>query len=370
MTIASEITDLQTNLAAAKGAVTTKGGTVGNTGLAGLASEIATIPSGGGGGTDWGVLYFHPWTGEWAGYADAESNCTASIQDAEYFLQMMNNIGLANQHMLDHPAEQDFLQVEITAQNDGSNVWEVTFMTAEGLIAYGTWYADNDPDWWEINYGISLTVDSGATDFSFAAVAQYLYSYDTSRTLSLELDQSSYNSLDNTSDHYFGWLPSASVSGFQFGTLATTTPPSFLTMAENLTSLDWTYATSLTSIGNGFLYGCTSFDSPITIPSSVTTIGAFFMYGCSSFDSPITIPSSVTTVGALFMHGCNAMVSTVYCNAPASGAATSNDTFSVNSSDEAAYTTGITLGGTYASDWKAKFPDRNSYPYRKLILAS
>ena len=48
MTIASEIEDLQTNLSAAKSAVTTKGGTVGNTGLAGLASEIATIPSGGG----------------------------------------------------------------------------------------------------------------------------------------------------------------------------------------------------------------------------------------------------------------------------------------------------------------------------------
>lgn len=50
MTIASEIQDLQTNLQSAKNAVTTKGGTVGDTGLAGLASEIATIPSGGGGG--------------------------------------------------------------------------------------------------------------------------------------------------------------------------------------------------------------------------------------------------------------------------------------------------------------------------------
>lgn len=50
MTIASEIQDLHTNLQSAKDAVTTKGGTVGDTGLAGLASEIATIPSGGGGG--------------------------------------------------------------------------------------------------------------------------------------------------------------------------------------------------------------------------------------------------------------------------------------------------------------------------------
>lgn len=48
MTIASELSDAQTNLANAKNAVTAKGGTVGNTGLAGLASEIASIPSGGG----------------------------------------------------------------------------------------------------------------------------------------------------------------------------------------------------------------------------------------------------------------------------------------------------------------------------------
>jgi len=53
-TIAEEITDLQDNLAAAKAAVTAAGGTVGDTGLAGLAAEIATVPSGGGGTqSDW-----------------------------------------------------------------------------------------------------------------------------------------------------------------------------------------------------------------------------------------------------------------------------------------------------------------------------
>ena len=48
MTIASELQDLATNLQAAKDAVEDKGGTVGDTGLAGLATEIASIPSGGG----------------------------------------------------------------------------------------------------------------------------------------------------------------------------------------------------------------------------------------------------------------------------------------------------------------------------------
>lgn len=63
MTIASEITALQTNLAAAKSAVTTKGGTVGDTGLAGLASEIATIPSGGG-GANFGTVTYTPDSGQ------------------------------------------------------------------------------------------------------------------------------------------------------------------------------------------------------------------------------------------------------------------------------------------------------------------
>lgn len=47
MSVNSEIADLQTNLSNAKSAVTTAGGTVGDTGLAGLAGEIGTIPSGG-----------------------------------------------------------------------------------------------------------------------------------------------------------------------------------------------------------------------------------------------------------------------------------------------------------------------------------
>lgn len=46
MSIASEITALNTNLTAAKDAVVTKGGIVGDTGLAGLAAEIANIPRG------------------------------------------------------------------------------------------------------------------------------------------------------------------------------------------------------------------------------------------------------------------------------------------------------------------------------------
>lgn len=65
MTIASELEDLQTNLTNAKDAVVAKGGTVGDTGLAGLADEIGTIEGGGGSisyQTPYGRLWCVPWT--------------------------------------------------------------------------------------------------------------------------------------------------------------------------------------------------------------------------------------------------------------------------------------------------------------------
>ena len=81
MTIASEITDLQTNLANAKDAVTAKGGTVGDTGLAGLASEIATIPSGGGNADK--CVKFFDYNGDLvASYTVAEANALAELPSA------------------------------------------------------------------------------------------------------------------------------------------------------------------------------------------------------------------------------------------------------------------------------------------------
>lgn len=52
MSISTELTALNDNLKAAKDAVTAKGGAIGDTGLKGLASEIASIPAGWGGGYD------------------------------------------------------------------------------------------------------------------------------------------------------------------------------------------------------------------------------------------------------------------------------------------------------------------------------
>lgn len=66
------------------------------------------------------------------------------------------------------------------------------------------------------------------------------------------------------------------------------------------------------------------------------------------------------------------MTSTVTCEAPTTviESGTEKYTFATDNPSSASYTTGITLNGTYASDWKTKLPDSDTSPYRKLILVS
>ena len=108
MSIGSEIQDLQTNLQAAKTAVTTKGGTVGNTGLAGLASEIASIPSGGSPSdeTAYGVVYYND-----VFVADVQDiygdGCTAAVGDLSLLTQFaLKNSDSSSQFYLDFEFEQ------------------------------------------------------------------------------------------------------------------------------------------------------------------------------------------------------------------------------------------------------------------------
>ena len=68
-----------------------------------------------------------------------------------------------------------------------------------------------------------------------------------------------------------------------------------------------TIPNSVTSIGDGAFYDCSSLTS-VTIPNSVTSIGADAFYSCTSLTS-VTIPNSVTSIDKYAFSGCESLTS-------------------------------------------------------------
>lgn len=73
----------------------------------------------------------------------------------------------------------------------------------------------------------------------------------------------------------------------------------------DLTSV--TIPSSVTSIGSGAFYNCTSL-TRVTIPSSVKSIGGSAFYECIRLKS-VTIPNNVTSIGANAFEGCSSLTS-------------------------------------------------------------
>ena len=338
MSIASEITDLTTNLAAAKTAVTTKGGTVGDTGLAGLATEIATIPSGGGNTpSEWGRIKFMSFSYSWE--VTYNENCTVTIVDNELFNEFFR---------LNVP--RDCSNVSFTYDN-GEWVSDVFYEESEIRISEGDFSGTT---------GVEAVIDDPEMGYASFSLQLQLNISNTQVAI-LELSEDMYNNMWNSASDSIGnycfsiigdvyggelLLPKDTIIGFEMGTEPTSIPNSFLGGCGYLTELDMTNASNLTSIGMHFMSGCARFNDDITLPSSLTSIGTYFMYQC------------------------NQMVSTVDVgNLDASIIATSNYTFATPSSTAASYTTGITIAGTNRAAWLSRFPNQTSNPYRKLLDA-
>lgn len=326
MSIASEIQDLNTNLTSAKNAVTVKGGTVGDTGLAGLASEIMTIPSGGVTPENYGIVT----------YKDNGVEKTVTMVDEEDFYMLslpsssavltINNITMV---------KSDILEVKIT---DG-----VTFLPDNFL------------------YG-ATSLRKVDLPSSLVWVGSNVFAASTKITMGTI-------NLTNVED-----IGSAFCSG------SLTNAPIIL---DNVKSIGDSFLSGCTdfnqplslpkirTIGSLFLNGDSSFNSLLTLNSDLEVIGNRFMYGCSGFAQTFSIPSGlVYGPGERFMHNCNNFIGPLICNSASASIPSDNYALGTTTSTAVMYTTGVTLTGPYAAQWKAALPDRTTSPYRKLIIGS
>lgn len=64
---------------------------------------------------------------------------------------------------------------------------------------------------------------------------------------------------------------------------------------------------TITSIGDGAFYECSSLTGTLVIPNSVTSIGTDAFYGCSGLTGSLVIPNSVTSLGNNAFTSCSGL---------------------------------------------------------------
>lgn len=324
MSIASEIQDLNTNLIAAKNAVTTKGGTVGDTGLAGLASEIMTIPSGGVTPENYGIVTYED---------NGVEKTVTMVDEADFYMLSapsssavltINNINIT---------KSDIVEVEIT---DG-----VTFL----------------PDYFLYGATSLRKVDLPS---SLVWVGSNVFAASTKITMGTI-------NLTNVEDIGSGFCSGSSVNAPIILDNVKSIGDSFLSSPKFNQPLS---LPKIRTIGNLFLNNAVNFNSLLSLNSGLEVIGTRFMYGCSQFTQSFSIPSGlIYGPGERFMHNCSGFIGPLVCN---NGANIPTDVYVLGTTSSSAimYTTGVTLTGPYAAQWKAALPDRTASPYRKLIISS
>lgn len=339
MSISDTLQEMAQAVEDAKDAIEAKGGSVGNTGLAGLATEIANIPAGV--SKDYGVVTIGKMTSSYS--LDSATDCSVTITDVD--------------KATDFLVSNDWVSVRLD-----SPATSLSYAIGASYNVYdGGWANSNSHGGGEMTYtptevfaenGISITINEGATSASFSITPTF--TVDTSDTEGLQIvdrmDFYSLGYLNTTISGGGGGMDELQsifeVNGtkrlrtqiveYTVGVDVDAIPDGFLSLSDNLADLDisgvtsigdyfladcasfnesMTLPSSVTSIGKYFMRNCASFNQPFTIPSSVDKIGNAFLHGCSAFDQPITIPSSVTTIGSSFMGLCSSFNSTVTVNA-------------------------------------------------------
>jgi hypothetical protein len=134
------------------------------------------------------------------------------------------------------------------------------------------------------------------------------------------------------------------------------------------------------TVGDNFLYGCTSFSYPLTLPKGITTIGDNFMNGCLSFDGELYLypelysgnTSDIVSVGTSFMYDCEILNYFNIGVLEANVFADSSKTFATDNGSSSLYHDGLLLDCHDKADgngaaFREKFTNSTTEDYRKLL---
>lgn len=310
------IIDSINSVSEAKASVTAKGGTVGNTGLAGLATEIAGIPSGGGSAVPkYARVKYYPYID--LGATGAEVGISRS--------------GTA-QYGVDSIFPDDGITVTIDGQklddSLSSPVGGSEFLDDIGRIMI-YFMADGTSDLMAL---ISVEDHDGnimVEDYQTVDVLGYTYGVQISSVITkdvvntLELEYPLLPDYVWSNPGYYSWgICREAVKEWIVGTDVTDLPDSFLVGFTNLDTVDLSNAT-LSSIGYDFCAG-----SPNLLSVNV---------GANS--------ASVATPG-------------------------DSGTLSSPQTTDASYINGIEISGSASSSWITAYPDSATAPYRHLVDGS
>lgn len=400
MSISSEITALNTNLQNAKSAVTAKGGTIGDTGLAGLASEIATIPSGGGadtlpvemeGMTGTGhVTAYDPQTGVITGDGFGTQSGTVWLLDRDthtYKAQptsSWSDTSITLTSPIDTSVIEGYTSLGV---EDANHIW-TTKIIIDGDIeptSVLTVYRKNPTTGDVEKYGLNGNIGQsglgggainrriviGATEFSSSDIVGVMIAGPLSTVGGAFLAN-----LENLNQPIRLWREYWVNTTCMSDCLNFNQPIDFI-------GVETTYNRS---IGDYFMAGCAHFNQPVVLATTVTSIGQYFLNNCTQFSQPLVIASHVGSIGNNFLgntacprielhntgsygpYFLRALSSPYTIDVQTASAPPSNTAGSITAANPNAYTyiDGITIKGPYRQAWLDLYQDSVS-PCRHII---